>query len=550
VAPVSYLRSPARSSRLALRPARRLRATAPKRPRGRFLAAGALAAVILAAGAVAVIYASSGASLSADDTALAKVALPLGGGKIVSVSAVSGPHSRPIPVQVRGDRIWPRALIPAHENVSIDAVVKRPGWISWIAGSSEHLRLTLITPSASLREHYLTLRAGQPIVLRFKQPIRVISYGPPGRLVRRVLASPRTEIRLHRIAEAGTLAVAAAPRSWEISAPAVVSWFPAGSAATAVASPAPGSKIEPRTSITLTFSRPVSSALGSSRPPVSPATPGSWHTVNGHTIVFQPTGYGYGLGARVSLGLPKGVRLVGGQTGTWLVPGGSTLRLQQLLAGLGYLPLSFHYSGRSVAHTPEAQEAAAVHPPQGTFSWRYGNIPDGLKSSWSPGAAGTMTQGALMAFQSDHGLTTDGVGGATVWRALINAAVAGKHSTFGYSYVTVSTGSQSLSLWHNGHIVTSTAVNTGISSRPTATGTYPVYEHIAAGTMSGTNPDGSHYSDPGIKWISYFNGGDALHAFTRAQYGFPQSLGCVEMAEGPAGQVWPFTPIGTLVHVV
>jgi lipoprotein-anchoring transpeptidase ErfK/SrfK len=97
--------------------------------------------------------------------------------------------------------------------------------------------------------------------------------------------------------------------------------------------------------------------------------------------------------------------------------------------------------------------------------------------------------------------------------------------------------------------VLTTPVNPGIASRPTATGTYPVFEHIASGTMSGTNPDGSHYNDPGIQWISYFNGGDALHAFNRAQYGSPQSLGCVEMQTGPAGRVWPYTPIGTLVHV-
>ena len=37
--------------------------------------------------------------------------------------------------------------------------------------------------------------------------------------------------------------------------------------------------------------------------------------------------------------------------------------------------------------------------------------------------------------------------------------------------------------------------------------------------MSGTNPDGSHYSDPGVPWVSYFNGGDALHGFLRASYG-------------------------------
>jgi lipoprotein-anchoring transpeptidase ErfK/SrfK len=104
-------------------------------------------------------------------------------------------------------------------------------------------------------------------------------------------------------------------------------------------------------------------------------------------------------------------------------------------------------------------------------------------------------------------------------------------------------------VWHSGKTVLTGPVNTGISSQPTASGTYPVFEHIASGTMSGSNPDGSHYDDPGIQYISYFNGGDALHAFNRAQYGSPQSLGCVEMPTGEAGSVYPYTPIGTLVHV-
>jgi peptidoglycan hydrolase-like protein with peptidoglycan-binding domain len=231
------------------------------------------------------------------------------------------------------------------------------------------------------------------------------------------------------------------------------------------------------------------------------------------------------------------------------VPPGSTLRLQQILAQLGYLPLKFNYSGAAVGLSAAAQEAAASDPPKGSFSWRYGNVPDSLRSFWQPGSSGVMTHGALMAFENDHGLSTDGVAGPAVWRALMNANVTDRHSTFGYSYVTVSTGSQGLNVWHNGHTVLTTPVNTGIASQPTATGTYPVYEHIASGTMSGTNPDGSHYNDPGIQWISYFNGGDALHAFTRAQYGSPQSLGCVEMQLAPAGRVWPYTPIGTLVHV-
>jgi lipoprotein-anchoring transpeptidase ErfK/SrfK len=132
---------------------------------------------------------------------------------------------------------------------------------------------------------------------------------------------------------------------------------------------------------------------------------------------------------------------------------------------------------------------------------------------------------------------------------MIGAVMTGHRSTFGYTFVSVSVGSQSIDVWHNGHTVLTAAVNTGIASAPTATGTYPVFEHIASGTMSGTNPDGSHYNDAGIPWISYFNGGDALHGFTRAQYGSPQSLGCVEMPFDVAGKVYPYTPIGTLVHV-
>jgi len=49
--------------------------------------------------------------------------------------------------------------------------------------------------------------------------------------------------------------------------------------------------------------------------------------------------------------------------------------------------------------------------------------------------------------------------------------------------------------------------------------------------------------------VSYFDGGDALHYYSRASYGFPQSNGCVEMQLATAANLWPVTPIGTLVTV-
>jgi hypothetical protein len=41
--------------------------------------------------------------------------------------------------------------------------------------------------------------------------------------------------------------------------------------------------------------------------------------------------------------------------------------------------------------------------------------------------------------------------------------------------------------------------------------------------MSGTNPDGSDDDDSGIRYISYFNGGDAIHAFNRASFSTPRA---------------------------
>jgi peptidoglycan hydrolase-like protein with peptidoglycan-binding domain len=513
----------------------------------------AVAAVVVGG----IVFASAKASLTADSGAIAKIGLPLGGGTIQSVSVVSGPHSAPVPVTIRGGRIFPTLLVPADLRLSVQVVVKRPGWIAWLAGSTQRLSLTVTTPAASLRSHYVTISHAGALRLHFKAPISAYSYGlSAGHLRRYVLPKPISVLTLPHNGDAGTLFLSASPLVWESARTSMISYFPGGGTATAVASPAPGTQISSGTPIMLTFSKPVSTVLGSHLPPVLPITQGTWHTVNSHTIQFRPEGYGYGLGAKVQVPLPSGVRLAGGQQGatantdTWTVPGGSTTRLQQLLAMLGYLPLRFKYAGSGADLTPQAQEAAAVKPPAGKFSWRYANTPSWLTSDWQSGTYGEVTKGAVMAFENTVGMTADGVAGAQVWRALINAVIRGQRYSFGYTVADVSEGSpEALDVWHNGKTVVTTPVNTGIPQAPTVQGTFAVYEHVPVTTMSGTNPDGSHYSDAGIPWVSYFNGGDALHGFIRGSYGTPQSLGCVEMPFATAAQVYPYTPIGTLVHV-
>ena len=94
-----------------------------------------------------------------------------------------------------------------------------------------------------------------------------------------------------------------------------------------------------------------------------------------------------------------------------------------------------------------------------------------------------------MMFQHDHGLTVDGIAGPQVWHAAIADAISGKLKLGGYSYVYVHRNvPQLLTLWHNGHVVLTSPGNTGVPAAPTALGTWPVFEHIPVGRMSGTKP--------------------------------------------------------------
>jgi lipoprotein-anchoring transpeptidase ErfK/SrfK len=160
-------------------------------------------------------------------------------------------------------------------------------------------------------------------------------------------------------------------------------------------------------------------------------------------------------------------------------------------------------------------------------------------------------QGALMHFQSVHGLATTGAMDALTWKTVTQAALRDQRDPMSYNVVVVNQAlPQKLKLYQNGKVTFVSLVNTGITAAPTENGTYPVYVRYVTTTMSGTNPNGSHYSDPGIPWVSYFHGGDALHGFIRASYGSPQSLGCVEMPFVDAQALWPHTPVGTLVTVL
>jgi L,D-transpeptidase catalytic domain len=524
--------------------------------RGTLIAAAVL--IIILAGFGVAAFAMSGSTLSPDPSALAKVETEALGGKVEQVHA-TGPDGNSIPIAVTGGRLIPEEMLSPGEEVSVEVVVERPAAVGWLVGETKEEHLTLHAPEARVRSRWLTVSHDSTPRVTFDQPVQAVAYGAPGHLHHRVFSHPHRSISLGTRGAVGTVVVAGVPRIWERPGkPQSVTWFPASKAPSVAASPAPGTNVSPATPLRLTFSKPIQRVLGDAKPKLVPPASGSWHQLDRHTLLFRPSGFGAGLSTTVEVKLPKKVAVIASDGSlrttkeiNWSIPPGSTLRLQQLLADAGYLPVVWKPSGAPVKRTPAGELRAAVEPPKGKFEWRYRRTPKSLRELWTPGKESVVLEGALMAFETQHEMEPDGEAGAAVWNALLKDAIAGRRNDEdGYSYVYVSeTLPEKTTLWHNGKTVITAPANTGIPGAETELGTFPVFEHLEETTMSGENPDGSHYEDPGILWVSYFNGGDALHTFDRASYGSPQSLGCVEMRLEDAATIWPYTPVGTLVHV-
>ncbi len=327
-------------------------------------------------------------------------------------------------------------------------------------------------------------------------------------------------------------------------------------------SPGSGAKgVNGAAPIRVQFSAPL--AASTPMPQLSPSIAGKWQ-VEGDSAVFTPA-VGYFQRTKVTVKIPggqAGMISVGGRsagaggllgsgvTESFTTGSFSTLRLQQLLSQLGYLPFTWTAKSGPVTSpkNANAELAAAYHAPAGTFGWN-GDYPSNLTDQWTAGSDNILDTGAIRAFESVQGLTMDGYAGQTVWSDLLTAVAKGKDNPNGYTYALANQHyPESLTLWHNGRVVLTTPVNTGIPGRSTVDGTFPVYLKFYFTYMDGTNPDGSKYHDP-VYYANYFNGGDAVHEFQRYSYGYYQSLGCVELPWDAAKTAYGYLSYGSLVTV-
>ena len=472
--------------------------------------------------------------------------------------AVGGPGQAP-----RRQDLARRAA-PRQREADDQVVVKRPGWISWLAGKTETLHLTMITPVGQPAIALPDASAhGQPCCgCKFADPVRPSPTAHP-RAPQRQRARRRRKqsvVAPRSTAPAGSIVVSRRRR-----APGRPSSAAAGQLVPRRAQRdrgrEPGARAprsRPTTPITLTFSKPVVQGARAPSPPVVAAHPGHLaHAQRPHDRVparglrLRPRRPRHGRAAQRR-------QLVGGQQsgrsreGSWTVPGGSTLRLQQLLAQLGYLPLQLQLRRHSGRGRRRRRTEAARQPAAGQLQLALPEHAGGAQELWSPGASATMTKGAMMAFEDDHGLTADGdrrarrVEGADQRgrrRAQVDVRLHVRDGQRGQPRDPEHSGTTARPSCHG-------LVNTGIPSAPTATGTYPVFEHLRRCTMSGTNPDGSTYNDPGVPWTSATSTAATRCTASSAASTASRRASAASRCRTPRPPtVYPYTPIGTMVNV-
>ncbi len=303
--------------------------------------------------------------------------------------------------------------------------------------------------------------------------------------------------------------------------------------------------------LSVTLSAPP--AASSPRPTLHPAVAGTWSTV-GNSEIFTPTATlapcsTYTLTVWAHTFATGHASLGRRRVLTLKVACPPITGLQQALARLGYLGAKLHPIYH--VHIPAGRETrgeAALHafrPPHGRLAPDPADAPP-----VEVGQLDETTKGALEVFQADHDLEPTGEPNAATWAKLIIVESLYHRNPHPYTWVSVTESiPETLEVHRGDHVALSSPTNTGVAGAETAQGIFPIFARYVATTMSGTNPDGSKYKDPGVPWVNYFNGGDAVHGFVRGSYGTPQSNGCVELPIETAAAVFPMLQIGDIVWV-
>jgi hypothetical protein len=293
-------------------------------------------------------------------------------------------------------------------------------------------------------------------------------------------------------------------------------------------------------------------ALGTPRPTLAPHTAGTWSDL-GHYEIFRPVSTlepcaTYSMTIPGTTAAARHRTLGKSRTISFHVACPGITAVQEALARLNYLPYTLHgfVGASSTAPLTRAQAAARAYQlPRGRLRANVRTAPPLTMGTVDP-----TTTGAMQVFEGGHGLPLSTVPTQQLWTELLGDETLAKRNPRPYTWVTVTeTIPETLQVHENNKIAMSSPTNTGVPGANTQQGIFPIYIRYVATTMIGTNVDGSHYNDPGVPWVNYFNGGDAVHGYIRPSYGSPQSNGCVELPIATAQTVYGMLQLGDLVIV-
>jgi peptidoglycan hydrolase-like protein with peptidoglycan-binding domain len=499
-------------------------------------------------------------AVAASRHGLVRVSLESLGARVEGGNLHYGAHL--VALTDRDGRLLPAHRLPAGIRGRVELQVQGVSWLAWLPGERQTVTVGIATaPSPQVLSRRVTRPLSTTLVIAFRQPVARLSYTVDG-MTRTVRPPAPTRsldltVPLAKPGTTGIIYLHTSAESWQLlGRPQEVGWT---TVPYLTVRPSTTLAVRPTVPLTVHFSQPLKRAR-TTKWKLVPPVPGKWSKVNSSTYSFAPSSpSGFGPDMLEEVKIPGGANgplakqgsyLAHAATVRWVTAPGSVLRLQELLAEMGYLPVSWRpaSSGQRL-NTLAAQNNAVYQPPIGTFHWKYPNLPAALRNLWTPGQMTVMIKGAIMQFERVNGLAVDGIAGPAVWNAMIQDRLLHRVSPDGYSYISVTeTLPQTLELWVNGKLVLSSPTNTGIPQTPTYLGTYAIFERLSFQIMRGKNPNGVHYADP-VHWINYFAGSDGVHGFYRAAYGCPQSLGCVDLPFAMAYTVYHQVHYGTLVTV-
>ena len=122
----------------------------------------------------------------------------------------------------------------------------------------------------------------------------------------------------------------------------------------------------------------------------------------------------------------------------------------------------------------------------------------------------------------------------------------------GDRWIEINLYEQTVSVYDTGELVYATLIASGLEPLWTRPGLFQIYEKYEMTPMRGSfaadRSDAYYLED--VPWTMYFDQARALHgAYWRANLGFPQSHGCVNMSVGDSRWIFDWADIGDWIYV-